>query len=279
MTKGSTSSKVTKNKTGRAGAALRPKVAGEVPKWQPDISADANPMMIEITDVTKIYTMGNVEVAALAGVSLSISEGEMVAVMGASGSGKSTLMNILGCLDVPTAGKYILEGEDIGAMTDNRLADIRNGKIGFVFQTYNLMPRLDALHNVEMALQYGHHRNRRRAATEALERVGLADRLSHKPTELSGGQQQRVGIARALAKSPHILLADEPTGNLDSRSGEEIMAILGELHADGMTVMLVTHEPDIAAHADRIVMMRDGLIVSDEPSDGAARRRRGVAAV
>ena len=236
-------------------------------------------MMIEITDVTKIYTMGNVEVAALAGVSLSISEGEMVAVMGASGSGKSTLMNILGCLDVPTAGKYILEGEDIGAMTDNRLADIRNGKIGFVFQTYNLMPRLDALHNVEMALQYGHHRNRRRAATDALERVGLADRLSHKPTELSGGQQQRVGIARALAKSPHILLADEPTGNLDSRSGEEIMAILSELHADGMTVMLVTHEQDIAAHADRIVMMRDGLIVSDEASDGAARRRRGVAAV
>ena len=236
-------------------------------------------MMIEITDVTKIYTMGNVEVAALAGVSLSISEGEMVAVMGASGSGKSTLMNILGCLDVPTAGKYILEGEDIGAMTDNRLADIRNGKIGFVFQTYNLMPRLDALHNVEMALQYGHHRNRRRAATDALERVGLADRLSHKPTELSGGQQQRVGIARALAKSPHILLADEPTGNLDSRSGEEIMAILSELHADGMTVMLVTHEQDIAAHADRIVMMRDGLIVSDEASDGAARRRRGVIAV
>lgn len=236
-------------------------------------------MMIEITDVTKIYTMGNVEVAALAGVSLSISEGEMVAVMGASGSGKSTLMNILGCLDVPTAGKYILEGEDIGAMTDNRLADIRNGKIGFVFQTYNLMPRLDALHNVEMALQYGHHRNRRRAATDALERVGLADRLSHKPTELSGGQQQRVGIARALAKAPHILLADEPTGNLDSRSGEEIMAILSELHADGMTVMLVTHEQDIAAHADRIVMMRDGLIVSDEASDGAARRRRGVIAV
>ena len=234
-------------------------------------------MMIEITDVTKIYAMGNVEVAALAGVSLAVAEGEMQAVMGASGSGKSTLMNILGCLDVPTSGKYILEGEDIGAMTDNRLAEIRNGKIGFVFQTYNLMPRLDALHNVEMALQYGRHGNRRRAATEALERVGLADRIHHKPTELSGGQQQRVGIARALAKAPHILLADEPTGNLDTRSGEEIMDILGELHAGGMTVVLVTHEPDIAAHADRIVMMRDGLIVSDEPSDGAARRRQARA--
>ena len=231
-------------------------------------------MMIEITDVTKIYTMGNVEVAALAGVSLAVGEGEMLAVMGASGSGKSTLMNILGCLDVPTSGKYILEGEDIGAMTDNRLAEIRNGKIGFVFQTYNLMPRLDALHNVEMALQYGRHGNRRRAATDALERVGLGDRMRHKPTELSGGQQQRVGIARALAKAPHILLADEPTGNLDTRSGEEIMDILGELHAGGMTVVLVTHEPDIAAHADRIVMMRDGLIVSDKPSDGAARRRQ-----
>ena len=220
--------------------------------------------MIEIENVTKIYTMGSVEVPALAGVSLSIERGEMVAVMGASGSGKSTLMNILGCLDVPTSGKYILEGEDIGAAHDNRLAEIRYGKIGFVFQTYNLLPRLTALSNVELALLYGNHRNRRRTAQEALERVGLGDRMSHKPTELSGGQQQRVGIARALVKSPDILLADEPTGNLDSRSGEEIMQILEQLHSEGISVIIVTHEADIAARAERIITMRDGLIVSDE---------------
>ena len=230
--------------------------------------------MIEITDVTKIYTMGSVEVPALAGVSLSIAGGEMVAVMGASGSGKSTIMNILGCLDVPTSGKYILDGEDIGETSDSRLAEIRNYKIGFVFQTYNLLPRISALNNVELALMYGNHRNRRRTAQEALERVGLGDRMGHKPTELSGGQQQRVGIARALVKSPDILLADEPTGNLDTRSGEEIMSILTELHADGITVIIVTHEADIASRADRIITMRDGLIVSDEsnlaPSAAAA---------
>ena len=233
--------------------------------------------MIEITDVTKIYTMGSVEVPALAGVSLSIAGGEMVAVMGASGSGKSTIMNILGCLDVPTSGKYILDGEDIGETSDSRLAEIRNYKIGFVFQTYNLLPRISALNNVELALMYGNHRNRRRTAQEALERVGLGDRMGHKPTELSGGQQQRVGIARALVKSPDILLADEPTGNLDTRSGEEIMSILTELHADGITVIIVTHEADIASRADRIITMRDGLIVSDEsnlaPSAAAAVQR------
>ena len=222
--------------------------------------------MIEITDVTKIYTMGSVEVAALAGVSLSINRREMVAIMGASGSGKSTLMNILGCLDVPTAGKYTLDDEDIGAASDNRLAEIRNRKIGFVFQTYNLLPRLTALNNVELALMYGSHSNRRRTATEALERVGLGDRIQHKPTELSGGQQQRVGIARALVKSPDILLADEPTGNLDTRSGNEIIGILETLHSDGMSIIIVTHEPDIAARANRIVRMRDGIIVSDDGS-------------
>ncbi len=230
--------------------------------------------MIQITDVTKIYTIGSVEVAALAGVSLSIERGEMVAVMGASGSGKSTLMNILGCLDVPTSGKYILEGEDIGAAHDNRLAEIRYGKIGFVFQTYNLLPRLTALSNVELALLYGRHASRRRMAQDALKRVGLGDRMSHRPTELSGGQQQRVGIARALVKSPDILLADEPTGNLDTRSGDEIISILTELHADGITVIIVTHELDIAGRANRIITMRDGLIVSDEfnlaPSAAAA---------
>lgn len=219
--------------------------------------------MIDIENVTKIYSMGSVEVPALAGVSLFIERGEMVAVMGASGSGKSTLMNILGCLDVPTSGTYTLDGEDIGTAQDSRLAEIRNSKIGFVFQTYNLLPRLSALNNVELALIYGRYANRRATATEALERVGLGDRMQHKPTELSGGQQQRVGIARALVKSPDILLADEPTGNLDSRSGEEIMHILSELHADGISVIIVTHEADIAARADRIVTMRDGFIVSD----------------
>ena len=222
--------------------------------------------MIDIENVTKIYTMGSVEVPALAGVSLFIARGEMVAIMGASGSGKSTLMNILGCLDVPTAGTYTLDGEDIGTTSDSRLAEIRNSKIGFVFQTYNLLPRLSALNNVELALMYGRHANRRRTASDALARVGLADRMQHKPTELSGGQQQRVGIARALVKSPDILLADEPTGNLDSRSGEEIMQILTELNSDGISVIIVTHEADIAARADRIVTMRDGLIVSDATS-------------
>ena len=226
--------------------------------------------MIEIEDVTKIYTMGSVEVPALAGVSLYIARGEMVAVMGASGSGKSTLMNILGCLDVPTSGTYILDGEDIGIAPDSRLAEIRNRKIGFVFQTYNLLPRLSALNNVELALMYGKHANRRATAAEALERVGLGDRMRHNPTELSGGQQQRVGIARALVKSPDILLADEPTGNLDSQSGEEIMQILDRLHSDGISVIIVTHEADIAARADRIITMRDGLIVSDTAASARA---------
>ena len=228
--------------------------------------------MIKIENVTKIYNMGSVEVPALAGVSLSIARGEMVAIMGSSGSGKSTLMNILGCLDVPTSGTYTLDGEDIGAAPDSRLAEIRNRKIGFVFQTYNLLPRISALNNVELALMYGKHSNRRATATEALERVGLGDRVRHKPTELSGGQQQRVGIARALVKSPDIVLADEPTGNLDSTSGEEIMQILSELNSDGISVIIVTHEVDVAVRADRIVVMQDGLIVSDEADSGRSDR-------
>jgi putative ABC transport system ATP-binding protein len=229
--------------------------------------------LIQLENVTKIYKMGNIEVAALAGVTLSVAEGEMVAIMGASGSGKSTLMNILGCLDVPTSGRYLLDGEGVGRLGDDRLAEIRNRKIGFVFQTYNLLPRLTALANVEMPLLYGNARDRRRRALEALERVGLGDRVGHRPTELSGGQQQRVGIARALVKNPSLLLADEPTGNLDSQSSEDIMTILQRLNRDeGITVVVVTHEPDIAAATRRIISMRDGLVVQDQPvSDSEVR--------
>ena len=223
-------------------------------------------MVIELENVTKTYWMGNVEVGALRGVSFSIQEGEMVAIMGPSGSGKSTLMNVIGCLDVPTTGRYVLEGQDVGRLGDDRLAEIRNRKIGFVFQTYNLLPRLTALANVELPLLYGNGRNKRRRSLDALERVGLEDRARHRPAELSGGEQQRVGIARALVKAPSILLADEPTGNLDSRSSEEIMSILQQLNRDeGITVVIETHEPDIAAHTSRVVSMLDGAIVGDGP--------------
>ena len=221
--------------------------------------------MIDLQRVTKTYQMGNVEVKALYGVSLSIQQGEMVAIMGPSGSGKSTLMNIVGCLDVPTSGKYFLESDEVGSLNDNRLAEIRNRKIGFIFQTYNLLPRLTALANVELPLLYGSSQDRRRRALEALEKVGLGDRIHHRPTELSGGQQQRVGIARALVKEPAILLADEPTGNLDSQSSKEIIDILQGLNREeGITVLVVTHEPDIAAHTRRVVSMLDGVVVKDE---------------
>ena len=233
--------------------------------------------MITLSGVTKTYQIGEVAVQALDGVDLTIPKGQMVAIMGPSGSGKSTLMNVLGCLDVPSSGIYELEGQEVGKLSQNRLADIRNRKIGFVFQTYNLLPRLTAAANVEMPLLYGNGRNRKRRALEALEWVGLADRVGHRPTELSGGQQQRVGIARALVKDPAILLADEPTGNLDSRSSEEIMAILHRLNREnGVTVVLVTHDADIAAHAERAVHMLDGRVTADEIVESPRTARSGA---
>ena len=220
--------------------------------------------IIDLQDVTKIYRIGAIEVNALAGVSLTIERGELTAIMGPSGSGKSTMMNIIGCLDVPTSGTYTLEGEDVGDMSDDRLAEIRNRKVGFVFQTYNLLPRLSTLANVELPLLYGNGHGRRERALRALDQVGLSDRVGHKPVELSGGQQQRVGIARALVKDPSILLADEPTGNLDTASSQEIMWTIQQLNRQAnITVVIVTHERDIAAHAERVVRMLDGKILDD----------------
>jgi putative ABC transport system ATP-binding protein len=221
--------------------------------------------LIEIEGVLKTYRMGSVEVHALNGVDLRVDNGEFVAIMGASGSGKTTLMNIIGCLDLPSGGSYFLDGVDVSRLNDNELAAIRNRKIGFVFQSFNLIPRSSAVHNVEMPLIYaGVTSGRRQRALGALDSVGLSDRARHQPSELSGGQQQRVAIARALVTEPALLLADEPTGNLDSESTAEIMGLLQELNADGRTVVLITHEDEVASFAKHVVRLKDGLVISEE---------------
>jgi putative ABC transport system ATP-binding protein len=218
--------------------------------------------VVDARDVVKTYEMGTVQVHALRGLSVQIAEGEMIAIMGPSGSGKSTLMNILGCLDRPTTGEYYLDGESVAGLSDDQLAGIRNRKVGFVFQTFNLLPRATALANVELPLRYSQNgKNRRNRAKEALESVGLADRITHRPSELSGGQQQRVAIARALVNDPAIVMADEPTGNLDSKSGEEIMDILLKMNKErSTTLIIVTHDPEIAECTQRVVYIRDGVV-------------------
>ncbi len=225
--------------------------------------------LIALRDITRIYYMGEHEVHALAGVSLDVFENEYVAIMGASGSGKSTLMNLVGCLDSPTGGAYYLNGQRVSEMTDNELANVRNREIGFVFQTFNLLARADCMHNVELPLIYSgiRRRERRQMAEHALESVGLADRVDHKPNELSGGQRQRVAVARALVNKPSIILADEPTGNLDTKTGKEIMHLFEQLYRQGNTLLVVTHENDVAQHARRIIRLVDGEVDSDVQVD------------
>jgi putative ABC transport system ATP-binding protein len=223
--------------------------------------------MVELENVTKIYRMGEVEVYALNGLSISIKQGEMLSIIGASGSGKSTLLNVLGCLDRPTSGRYMLDGLDVSRLNDNRLAELRSKKFGFVFQDFNLLRRSTALANVELPLIYSGGRSKYQRAMEALERVGLGRRAKHKPTELSGGEQQRVAIARALVNDPSLILADEPTGNLDSASTKEIISIFHQLHQDGITVVLVTHEQEIAEHTQRVIRLLDGKVASDGKVD------------
>ena len=238
--------------------------------------------VIVVRKVVKTYALGEIEVHALRGVSLAIDRGDFVAIMGASGSGKSTLMNIIGCLDLPTTGRYLLDGVDVRGMGEDELADVRNRKIGFVFQSFNLIPRTSALANVELPMVYAGmpKKRRRQRAERALERVGLSDRVHHLPSELSGGQQQRVAVARAIATNPAIILADEPTGNLDSSATAEVMDVFSELNAEGRTVVLITHEDDVAKHAKRIIRLRDGSVIDDHraaPVDGPPPHHRGGA--
>jgi putative ABC transport system ATP-binding protein len=238
--------------------------------------------LVEIRDLVKVYSLGEVEVRALDGLNLEVTAGEFVAVMGPSGSGKSTLMNLLGCLDRPTSGTYRLDGVDVAGLDADERAEIRYAKIGFVFQSFNLLPRTSALENVELPLLYGRGafgaRERLERARRALDQVGLVDREHHYPSQLSGGQQQRVAVARALITEPAILLADEPTGNLDTRTSEEVMTVFQALHAQGKTILLITHEHDVAMHAERVVQMRDGKIVKDEPIVQVKARRSAAGA-
>jgi putative ABC transport system ATP-binding protein len=234
--------------------------------------------MIELTDVKKIYPMGKVEVRALNGVSISVQEGELLSIMGPSGSGKSTLMHIIGCLDKPSEGKYTLGGRDVTLLDDDDLSQIRNKKIGFVFQTFNLIPRQTCLYNVELPLVYAglHYRERRDRAIEVLGEVDLGDRIKHRPSELSGGERQRVAIARALVNHPSVILADEPTGNLDTKTGNEILSLFADLHKKGKTVIVVTHEREIAEYTNRIIYLRDGVVVEDNKNKRRESKRGGV---
>jgi len=242
--------------------------------------AAARPI-IKLEDIAKTYRTGEVEVQAVRGVSLDILSGEFVAIMGASGSGKSTLMNTLGCLDKPTSGQYLLDGVSVGALSRKQLATLRNRKFGFVFQSFNLLPRTSALENVELPIFYSHPlvslSAQRKRATQALERVGLGTRLRHYPSQLSGGQQQRIAIARALVNRPELVLADEPTGNLDSRTSIEIMGLFQELNESGITIVMVTHEIDVAAYCKRIIVMRDGRVLTDEPNRSRREAARELA--